>query len=469
MNAVHHITSERENMNITDINRLRTEGRALAIRSGATPIADDRAIEWTRYTGRLPLSKAYPVGESSGMALLLVAATHHTQNEMHDIAIGHVRSVVPNTDPATSESWPWRIRDRENLLARGWVVNDAVHIGERVWMPGQGIVTVDGVARSDGAIRHITVRGSSTGFTTWFREDELNLWSIGDLIVVEDAACSALVGNVYPVVDQTSGGAKPIVRHDGGMYPVSEFIVVKREGKSPEPGALLVAREINTGATAEYRDWARRHVFKMVEPNTPSIPEGAVTAQALNAFSHILPAGHNTTLRTYEVVGHVSSKHSAAQIERHTRPGTLHEHVVDAGPADPENDDRTDWKAEYKNLVEALRDEAEERGWCDEYEEFVEKAGVIGGAREKEYDVTVSMSLCISASDLDDLLRPHLNSEGEMVDVRDSIDLEHQGEVRVTTTAKALNDGDADDLIASALRSKGYRFDSFEVLDHNVY
>src|SRR5690606_19522999 len=124
------------------------------------------------------------------------------------------------------------------------------------------------------------------------------------------------------------------------------------------------------------------------------------------------------------------------------------------------------WQRRYEALVEALRDEAESRGWCDEYEDFVSEHGVVGGEREKDYDVSVTMTSSLNMSTLDDALRSYLNTEDRDVDVRTDIEVEHRATVEVSTTRSALRNGDANDLIEERLRSEGWQFESITVDDY---
>lgn len=125
-------------------------------------------------------------------------------------------------------------------------------------------------------------------------------------------------------------------------------------------------------------------------------------------------------------------------------------------------------EAALANLWSALHEQAEDRGWCSEFDDFAEEHG--GPARTREWDITVTMTTAFGETTLDDALASYLNSEGSAVDVRSSVDIEHRATIRMTLgyNRREIEDGAAHDEIKDHLRQAGWNFDDVDVYEVDV-
>lgn len=120
-------------------------------------------------------------------------------------------------------------------------------------------------------------------------------------------------------------------------------------------------------------------------------------------------------------------------------------------------------------LWRALEAEAAERGWCSDYDEFVEANG--GPERERDWDVTLEVTTSIpndfrTDRDIKALLAADGDGTSLAVDITESFTVTHRAHLVVTTTGKVMRAQEADladertRLCVAALRGAGYRFDA---------
>lgn len=436
-------------------NHITTQRNAVAngtTRSGLL-MGDSRAEpQHADLLGRYPASGAQD-GDTYAMLYVRAFAVRPGRTASSLPSVGAIRTVIRNADDSTRRQYPWVLRDNSNIMVWGHVANDHVDVGERVWAPGHGEFTVASVVRSGGDIVHLMSQGGSA-VTQWYRTTEHRTKTypnVGDWIVAENVPGTRLHGGVGRVTRIDEANERVYTRLDGSSVYCTEWIILGSD--EFVPGTIVTIDQALDAATTEFKEWAVGRVAEVINPaRTPDGKPVVRTRVAHRSGIQEFP------VETVSPIGHVKSEHPPK--------AWIDENVAGTTPVADKPVEENVWQQRYEALVEALRDEAESRGWCDEYEDFVSEHGVIGGQREKEYEVAVTLTTPISASTLDDLLRAHLNHDGNDVDVRTSVDIEHRATVTVRTTREALREGEAHDEIGLALQADGWQYDTFEVDDY---
>lgn len=114
-----------------------------------------------------------------------------------------------------------------------------------------------------------------------------------------------------------------------------------------------------------------------------------------------------------------------------------------------------------ERMWEALESKAKDLGWCSDYDDFAEENG--GPAREGSWTVVADMELEIGDLTLDRILGDELNDQGDAPDVRGSVNINHRAEVKIE--GRFGSDGPSEEAIEAALKSNGWKFDSFEMYE----
>jgi len=439
-------------------NQITTQRNAVANGTTRTGLlmGDSRAEpDRVTYLSRYPMSAAQD-GDTYAMLYVRAFAVRPGRTATSLPTVGAIRTVIRNAERDTNSEYPWVLRDNGNIMVKGHVVNDHVDVNERVWSPGHGEFTVASVVRSAGDIVHLMSQGG-TSVTHWYRTTEhrtKDYPEVGRWIVAENVPGTRLHGRVGRVTRIDEANGRVYTRLDGSTVYCTEWIDLGADDLLARGTIVTIDRALDA-ATTEFKEWAVGRVAEVVNPSrTPSGEPVVRTRSPHRSGIDEFPIASMTP------IGHIKSEYPPK--------AWLDEPVAGTAWTDADTTPVEDnvWKTRYEALVEALRDEAESRGWCDEYEDFVSDHGVIGGERERDYDVSVTMTTSLCMSTLDDALRSYLNTDDRETDVRTDVDIDHRTTIEVRTTRTALRDGDANDLIEERLRAEGWQFESISIDDY---
>lgn len=432
------------------------------------PLATASTREWVQNINRLRYGMPVPGTTVPHRVPLYITASSAERNQCGP---GYIRTVKPNEGPDRLE-FPWVIADWSEIHVRGVVVNDYVQPGDMVWAPRRGTVTVETVRRhEDGTILGITARGSAMNIPVWFRESDHQIEADpseeagglpvhpGDFIVVEQAVGTiAYHGKVVRVARVETNGRPSIQETSTTLREIERWIVVKRaDSVLPEPGTLVIPREFLSTATPQYVERASELV---------GVAQGEKDGMGGTWLDVMMPHeilgmqhGHCTPVHQWTIVGHMDSEWTGL-IEGW--PGAKKPEVWIAKGETADGLTAHEWKAKWDALWEALNQEASRREWCTEYDEFASANG--GPERTAAWKFECVLTTRLSENNLDDSVAGLLNTQGDSVDVIESVEIEHRAYVTLTMTADQA-ENDRDDLVEAALRDAGWQFESFQVND----
>jgi len=126
--------------------------------------------------------------------------------------------------------------------------------------------------------------------------------------------------------------------------------------------------------------------------------------------------------------------------------------------------ERDEWERKWYDLWEALNQQAIDRGWCSEYQDFVEANG--GPEITQDYVFDVTLETCLGATrDLDSALSPLLNNKpGVRCDITEEVEVKHDVQVTMRFGSTTIEDAQLrHDLIDERLRADGWVFDDFTI------
>lgn len=126
--------------------------------------------------------------------------------------------------------------------------------------------------------------------------------------------------------------------------------------------------------------------------------------------------------------------------------------------------ERDEWERKWYDLWEALNQQAIDRGWCSEYQDFVEENG--GPEITQDYVFDVTLEACLQATrDLDSALSPLLNDKpGVRCDITEEVEVKHDVQVTMRFGSTTIEDEQTrHDLIDARLREDGWIFDDFTI------
>lgn len=406
--------------------------------------------------------RAEPWGETGNVALLVMASSNEYAGQ-----IGQVRTVQPNTDSDTRGKYPWSLVDNPSVKVSGFIPRDYVSPRDNVWVPGHGFNTVDGVHRTDGVVTHLTLRGDRE-VGMWFRTtapSPLGAPQAGDWVLAQNIpGREEAEGVAAKVIDVDPSTGLVYLMVEGERLAATRVLPLQDSLGHYIRGTILQPRTAMEGATPDFIEHAKKHPA-VVDDYVNGRPRVRPSAQYRDMLIYTVEGS------TADVLGHIASPRPVPGFDRekvrlggpHFDSAWVEPDDIEDGSAVPTEDNSVDWKAKYEALVVALQEEAEERDWCSEFDEFCERNDV--AARLSKYEVTVTMEVELDAHKADRVLRSFLNEEDRDVDVREALTITHRAAVEVLTTRQALRDGAANEVVSAALTEAGWRFDEFDIED----